>query len=514
MKRLAFIAGVIIALALALLPLSVEASQPRQVVLLKVPGPVSVIEPDNRVYLLCGYMGRGTLADPFRPVIADYIRSWGGIDLRPDSNNLGGYGVFGTDVSPQEAALLLEDSRVIALGNTAIESNYSARDVLNARLGFSLTPNTLAGYLAELLIAPQRQGLCKPIRPEVDGEYRIYLANQQIYGRAPPSLKHGTITDDFNRSNSSSLGSSSEGWSWTQLDGSHGISSNRAVQDQGFGGYSTARADSDLGSTDCYAQVATYSNGDGGPILRKDNTGTLTYYLFHFPGDGTVKILKRQGGGGFTSIAGPAAVTYGAGKILRGEADGSTITIYYDGVQEAQTTDSDISTGQYAGIFDYSDGSTKDDFEASALEAGGEPSAYVTPVSVNFGLIGCGLTSWSSGAEPSWPLADEDSFLVLVNDGEVAINVAANVSNFTGIDYAINCTDASPGIDKIRLSLFKEGDGDADNLTIVPGVNRAFISDLGAGENISVEVRIEGGTEFTSLNSVNGTIEFIYESAE
>lgn len=124
--------------------------------------------------------------------------------------------------------------------------------------------------------------------------------------------------------------------------------------------------------------------------------------------------------------------------------------------------------------------------------SGGEASMSVAPSSKAFGILGIDSTNWSFGSEPSWPLADEDAYFYVYNDGGVAIDVTANCTDGTG-GIGSTLTSGSPGADEFRVSLFEEGDGDSDNLTLTYN-QQAWLSSKAASSNTSFEVKLEIGS--------------------
>jgi hypothetical protein len=174
---------------------------------------------------------------------------------------------------------------------------------------------------------------------------------KRIIGR----LKHETtISDDFNRANADALGTSAEGWSWSEVQGDIDIVSNRAQSTASGGTDQTAIAASDLSSVDHYVQAnIDITGGDVNPglVARKDGTGTLTYYLLTslYAAD-SARIFKRVTGT-FTQLAASAKTfTAGVGYLLKGECNGSALAVYVDGASTASVTDTAIATGLRCGI--------------------------------------------------------------------------------------------------------------------------------------------------------------------
>lgn len=195
----------------------------------------------------------------------------------------------------------------------------------------------------------------------------------------PGRLKHETtITDDFTRSNADALGTSTEGWSWSELQGDIDIVSNKAQSTSTGGEDQTGVAATDLSSTDHYSQ-ATVDIGSGdvnpGMVFRKDSSATLTYYLANanYVTD-LCRIFKRVSGT-YTGLASAAKTfTAGVGYVLKGQANGSSLAAFVDAVSTTTVTDTAIATGTRCGI--RSDATAAlfamwDSFSASDLVASG-----------------------------------------------------------------------------------------------------------------------------------------------
>ena len=168
-----------------------------------------------------------------------------------------------------------------------------------------------------------------------------------------------SYTDNFNRADGA-LGS---GW----LDnGAFAIASNRLTRQPG-GGSDHATFTQDVGSSDMFVEADLYTGGaaqaggDNGYVCiqaRNDGgVGQNAYLGFYNPtGDGgfasTWQIGKVQGGG-YSDVAVADATGVGyppQGSKLRLEVEGSTIRLYLDGALKVTTTDTSITTGNYAGV--------------------------------------------------------------------------------------------------------------------------------------------------------------------
>lgn len=200
-------------------------------------------------------------------------------------------------------------------------------------------------------------------------------------------LTHSTvITDNFNRADSDSLGSSSEGWSWTadetyiDLD----IASNRLAViavDPNYN-YGSGRAESDLSGTDQYAQLSitgystttstnTSYHAGGGPAVRYASAASTFYCgMYMDTNSDTYKIYKCVTGT-YTSLASEAATFPATPFTAKITANGTSIDFLISDSSVASVTDSSISTGTRTGFAYYkgkwSGTDTADDFEAGDL---------------------------------------------------------------------------------------------------------------------------------------------------
>lgn len=434
-------------------------------------------------YYLSTWMGAGTWPDPFIPAISELTDKWSSIDLREDCTSRNGFCLtFSPDLVTDVSVSQITDSLV---GDIEDVKWQSVKTVLKAN---DIKAKKLPDFIKELLK--------DKIKPGQDGKERIYLGGL-IWGEPQPEYGHETIYDDFSRGTSGSLGTAtlltvSQGWSWTDRDGSFGINgSQQATQDVGSGDLSMSQAVSDLGSTNMYAQATTQNDGDVlGVACRKENNTTLTYYAAAYVTSNQLKAYKVVAGSP-TALDSTQAVTYGAGRIIKLQTDGSTITTWYNGTQEHNFTDSSISAGQYAGLFAYGNWVLLDNFEASALSAG-TPSMTAGPPSKAFGILHLNSVNWSFGSEFSGNLDDAEAYFYVYNNGSIAINVSANCTNGTG-GTGSTLTSGSPGADSFRVSLFKEGGTTSNNLTLT-ATQQSWITSMAASANTSFEVKLEIGT--------------------
>lgn len=172
-----------------------------------------------------------------------------------------------------------------------------------------------------------------------------------------------TFTDDFNRSDSTSLGAG-----WVEVSGDWSIVSNQ-LSPGAAGGTIILRAAGTMASDDHYAQVtiaATTTASQG--VWCRGNSNISSGYLFR--NNGTSWDLFSVIGGSFTVI-GTYTAAAAPGDVAKVQATGSTIKAYVNGVQRVSVTNTGVTTGTSVGIRADSAGALKfDDFAAADVGGG------------------------------------------------------------------------------------------------------------------------------------------------
>lgn len=184
-----------------------------------------------------------------------------------------------------------------------------------------------------------------------------------LHKDVPGRVRHDTtITDNFNRADSGTLGASSEGWSWSEVAGNIDIVSNRA-QCNATG--SRARAATDLSSADHYAQALLVGLGTTGkgPAVRYTSADTMYAYL----SDGG-RLFKITAGT-LTSLA--SSSTPANDSTCKVQISGSSLSGWINGSNTVNATDTAITGILRTGIWLHNSGSIVDDFTAADIAAGG-----------------------------------------------------------------------------------------------------------------------------------------------
>lgn len=172
-----------------------------------------------------------------------------------------------------------------------------------------------------------------------------------------------TITDDFNRADSTNLGAN-----WVEVSGDWSIISNQ-LSSGNAGGTIAIRTTTAMATNDNSAQVtiaATAAVSHG--VFCRGNTGFTQGYLWR--NDGTSWNLFSNVGGSFTSI-GSFAGAAAAGDVAKVQAVGTTIKGFVNGIQRVSVTDTAVTTGTSVGLRAESTSALRfDDFTAADIATG------------------------------------------------------------------------------------------------------------------------------------------------
>ncbi|HUT35048.1 MAG TPA: hypothetical protein VNE39_16275 [Planctomycetota bacterium] len=201
-------------------------------------------------------------------------------------------------------------------------------------------------------------------------DYREFLGSEPD---EPPVRPETTIAESFDKADSDDLGPDLP---WTDLIGNFRVLSNQAYTSSTS--HSESRADSDLSSSDHYAQ-ADFCIAHTGVRARQSASARTCYSLHLSASDSKLRIYK-QITGTYTQLAVTAsAITPALPEPYRISCDGSSLKGYQAGVERISTTDTAIPTGTRGGIYGYRYGGAEparilDNFEAADLAA---PAAVV-----------------------------------------------------------------------------------------------------------------------------------------
>lgn len=323
-------------------------------------------------FYLGQFIGDGNDGNEYRPPVDG---DWSIIDLRADVTQQAGRCLVATSVP-----LATLPSGFTDLGDELDRRSAPTRNRVANALGLTLEADTLRGIIAELLVLHGRVdgSRWKPLKQNRLGRHRIVMLGETIYDA--PVIVGTVIADDFTRADADAMGSSSEGWSWTETAGDIDIVTN-AAEVITLGGAALARAESSLASDDHYSQVAitAWQGGTGASVSRpgvavRYHTSDVTYYLARYETGFDRFELFRFVTGASTSIGTQAATQPTPPWTLRLEVDGSALEVFQDGVSKQTATDTNITGNVRTGLREFQGGSVTtetvfDDFEAGDLAA-------------------------------------------------------------------------------------------------------------------------------------------------
>ena len=191
---------------------------------------------------------------------------------------------------------------------------------------------------------------------------------------------HTTILDNFNRADSPTLGTSSEGWSWTEVEGDLEINTNRAGTPAITAASQSARAENDLNSADHTSQGlcdVELNTANFISVLTRFAAAATTYYAGQHRANATATYrLIKVVAGVFTSLGSQDAGVPANPVTDIMSSNGSTQEFTSDGVVRITLTDSSITGNLRSGILLALLSHTIDNFNGSDLQqgAGGYPS--------------------------------------------------------------------------------------------------------------------------------------------
>ena len=169
-------------------------------------------------------------------------------------------------------------------------------------------------------------------------------------------------TDNFNRANSSGLGTN---WTQTENVGVNrlDVSSNAATNANDGGSDASDFYNAVTWPNDQYSQADVTLNAnpgdqDGPAVAVRMASAAVTYYRVVWTLGQTHLSIAKKVTGTYTLLTQPASGTLTNGDLLRAEAQGTTIRGALNGSVSGSTTDSSISTGN-AGLSYSSDGTGK-----------------------------------------------------------------------------------------------------------------------------------------------------------
>lgn len=188
-----------------------------------------------------------------------------------------------------------------------------------------------------------------------------------------------SIADNFNRANSDTLGTLSDGsGSWTEVAGDNDIVSNTCAG--GAAGSNYSRADVDLASAAHYAQIDVVSwtgssAGQAAGICTRYSSSADTCYVFYIRRDTSNYRLFKRVAGSLTQIG--STVTEALPSlpftVKLSSSSGDVHTCAVNGTTKLSPSDSSITGNTRTGLFTgnvSTDVTSLDAFSAADLAAG------------------------------------------------------------------------------------------------------------------------------------------------
>ncbi len=302
-------------------------------------------------YYLSPFVGNGTFVNGFQPTADEFNI----IDLRGDSTSGDGWCLLRTpEKSPHPLLVDLGDD---------LDEPMPKRVARKIEDSLRLTLDSagrLRGIIVELMLrhatGSHDHSRWNRVSADSRGRHRIVLG-ELVYD-APQILN---VTDDFNRANEELEVSGN--WDVSDTTDFTVVSNQLDVSPGGTS--RTAHWSADTFGPNMFVQADYVTAGaqDVGVILRFDGTNHDNLYMARDNGANydiakyVAAVFTRLGTGGD-----------GTTGLFRFEADGSTLTLHVDSVQEVQVTDTALTGAGFAGfIGDSGDGGVWDDFKAGEL---------------------------------------------------------------------------------------------------------------------------------------------------
>ena len=299
-------------------------------------------------YYIAPYVGRGTRADPFRPVGSDQA-GWSAIDLRPDGgatpdgNGLNACLLHLPSHDPDPALQQFAEDKQEQLLPAA-----QARLVTTLKLG-TLTQTRFDTIVENLLVAPPSNGWRK-LAPTAEGFFEIYLGG--LFSKWKPGSVGAKIDDNFNRTTNLDGSTSSDGqFTWTEYTGTlWTVAATVASATFSAEDFVQARAEFDMtGNMYAQATLASYTRVSGDVVFEiatrlQPSGANPDYYAATtgFQSGVDQHLLYKNFSGANTTLA-TDATDHVVGEVLRCEANGSTIAYKKDGVHLSSSPVTDTS---------------------------------------------------------------------------------------------------------------------------------------------------------------------------
>lgn len=283
--------------------------------------------------------------------------AWGSIDLRPDPRSADGWALVATN-----ADIDAPTSEIQLLGDDVDAASPTANRWLANRLNASAIRDetTLRNAVRRLLLFEGRSDgtRWRPLRPSLvtrsDGrpsprrEYRIHLLD--MVDRIPVIKGGATASDDFNRADSTNLGSD-----WTEVVGNIHIVGNQ-IAPASTGTDYAMRWTSDLASDDHYCQIDAvaypHEFSHVSPACRFDPAAVTYYRAVQRSTAGAAtddRTIQKCVSGSVSALAAQSQEVDPPFSI-RLTVDGSSLDMAIDGTTVMSVTDTSITGYKRPGV--------------------------------------------------------------------------------------------------------------------------------------------------------------------
>ena len=209
-------------------------------------------------------------------------------------------------------------------------------------------------------------------------EYGVDMRTPEQIQRDGPVIKpETTITETWTCANSDTF---SCDLTWTEVVADWDIVSNQGTKTVNATG--AARAESDLSSSDMYAQVECSSIADFnwcGVAARYSSSADTTYYYRWDNDSVSNNLYKRVAGTDTVLTTGTNDYCAGAcGTItIKLEVNGSALSTWYNGAARISTTDTSITSGTRCGLWGFHAAPNYDNFTCADLAAAAARRVFV-----------------------------------------------------------------------------------------------------------------------------------------
>lgn len=308
-------------------------------------------------FYLAQYRGTGTDADPFTPNGSE-VPGWSAIDLRPDPTQQAGRCLLAL---PER----LDAAGRVYLGDSPDDQLPAAvKTALESRLGITFDGNEdrLRRVIPALLVKYAGGARWKPLQAGHDRRLRVHLGGL-FWEQAVPA-GGSTFSDDFNRANSTSLGSG-----WNERNGDFEISSNQLLHvGVGGGSRSDVQATAVFGNNQYAAADLIAVSNDGLGVACRMSTVAETYYAL-YRASATNLQYRKFVSGSFTGLGNNTVTEPALPYRLRLEVSGTSLTGIYAGTTLGSVTDTSIAGGLTGLVARVANNQRFDNFEGGDLVA-------------------------------------------------------------------------------------------------------------------------------------------------